>query len=1100
MPNLLPLLQQFALSLTRNFASAVPAQPEDQLKPPVKVLIESTGQELHQNVILRSESQVTGLRGRPDFGTDADGVLCGYIELKAPGLGARPQRFTRTSDNGKQWEKFKSLPNLIYTDGNEWSLFRTGEQVGSTVRLAGDVTADGERAITQDNAVDLGILLRDFLSWQPIVPSRPRELAGLLAPLCRLIRADVQNAIADDQSGLSLLAREWRAALFPDADDAKFADAYAQTLTYGLLLARIEGQGNLTLDNAANALDVNHGLLAGALRALAHPDARRELGAGIDVLLRILNALDPSAWHRSQTTQEDPWLYFYEDFLAEYDPRLRADAGVYYTPVSVIKAQVRLIDELLRTRFKKPRGFNAPGVTVLDPAAGTGAYPLAVLEHALEAIQQRSGSGATAGAATDLASRLHAFEFLVGPYAVAHLRLTQAVRAAGGHLPPEGALVYLSDTLESPYEPSQRSFFMQRLAVEHERARRVKQQTSILVCLGNPPYDRQQRDNPEQTLRGGWVRWGDGAIGSPRNAPLEAFLVPAREAGYGRHLKNLYNDYVYFWRWALWKVFENSETDGDRGGIVCFITASSYLRGPGFVGMRRVMRETFDELWILDLEGESRGARPTENVFNIQTGVAIAIGIRINTGNTQTPARTHFTRIRGTRAEKFAALDAIISLNDVAWRECSSEWLKPLLPLSDAAYWDWPELTNLFPWQQSGVKVGRIWPVCIDRETLHTRWLALVSAPIAERSTQFKDSPTGRKAYQSAPQSLPRPASSEAISSISAQSAEPPKQRYAFRSFDRQWILADARLLDRSSPSLWVSLNHHQVFLTSLLTDVLGNGPAATVSAHIPDLHHFSGRGGKDVIPLWRDSAARQPNITAGLLERLGEIYGQTPRVQDFFAYCYALLVPRAYVQTFADELLLPGPRVPLTRSLELFRRVAALGHELIRVHTFGERDLEIDAPRGEVEAGRARSVKAISPAHQHYPRDYSYDASRKALRVGDGEFAPVEPDIWEYNVSGLNVVRSWLNYRKKEPGGRSSSPLDEIRPQSWTAAMTDELLEVLWTLERTLELEPEAEALLREVLSNAKINAEELPEPTPMEREAPNVADSESNQLQMTL
>jgi hypothetical protein len=432
---LLPFLQQFALSLTRNFASAVPAQPEDQLKPAVKTLVESAGQALRQTVLLRSESQIADLRGRPDFGADVNGILCGYIELKAPGIGARPQQFSRSSVNGKQWEKFKSLPNLIYTDGNEWSLFRSGEAVGSAVRFAGNVTVDDENAVTQENAVALEALLRDFLSWQPIVPSCPRELARLLAPLCRFIRADVQIAIVDDQSGLSLLAREWRAALFPDADNAKFADAYAQTLTYGLLLARVEGQGNLTLDSAAYALDVNHGLLAGALRALAHPDARRELGTGLDVLLRVLNALDPEVWRHSDPSQDDPWLYFYEDFLAEYDPRLRADAGVYYTPVAVIKAQVRLIDELLRTRFNKPRGFNAPGVTVLDPAAGTGAYPLAVLEHALGDVRQRSGPGAIAGAASDLASRLHAFEFLVGPYAVAHPRLTQAVRAAGGLLP-----------------------------------------------------------------------------------------------------------------------------------------------------------------------------------------------------------------------------------------------------------------------------------------------------------------------------------------------------------------------------------------------------------------------------------------------------------------------------------------------------------------------------------------------------------------------------------------------------------------------------------------------------------------------------------------
>lgn len=1103
MPLLFAALQQFAASLTQNFASQVAGQPEDQLKPAVKTLLEGAGESMQRNTLLRSESRVEGLGGRPDFGVDVVGVLCGHVELKAPGFGARPQRFSAKSRDAEQWKKFKSLPNLIYTDGNEWSLFHTGEQVGPTLRLAGDVTQDGAAAVTPENAVALEGLLRDFLWWEPSTPSQPRELARLLAPLCRFLRADVQSAIADANSSLSLLAREWRAALFPDADNAKFADAYAQTLTYGLLLARVEGQQNLSLDNAAGALDVNHGLLASALRALGHPDARRELGAGLDVLLRVLNALDPALWQRAdQNGDNDPWLYFYEDFLAEYDPRLRADAGVYYTPVQVIKAQVRLVDELLRTRFNKPRGFNAPGVTVLDPAAGTGAYPLAVLEHALEAAKQRSGPGAVAGAASNLASRLHAFEFLVGPYAVAHLRLTQAVRAAQGHLAPEGALVYLCDTLESPYAAApQLSFFTRKLAEEHERARQVKQQTPILVCLGNPPYDRQQRDDPEQTLRGGWIRWGTGTLGNPQDAPLEAFLAPARDEGHGGHLKNVYNDYVYFWRWALWKVFESSTPLYYKGvGVVCFITASSYLRGPGFVGMRRVMRETFDELWILDLEGDQYGPRPTENVFNIRTGVAIALGIRTGAGNAQTPAQVRYAKITGTRAQKFAALDAIASVNDVTWRACPSDWMKPFLPVSDAIYWNWPEISDLFPWQQGGVKAGRTWPISIDPHNLRARWQALVTVPAAERAAQFKDSPTGRKAHQAAPRSLPRAASTESIIQIDAQSPKPPHLRYSYRSFDRQWILADARLLDRSSPPLWKSHGRNQVFLTSLLTGVLGDGPAATVTPYVPDLDHFRGSfGGKHVVPLWRDAAATQPNVPAGLLERLGEIFGATPRAQDLFAYCYALLTPRAYVQTFADELLLPGPRVPLTRSHELFARVAALGHELIRIHSFGERDLENDAPRGEVEPSRARCVRAVSPDPNAYPADYAYNAESETLRVGDGEFAPVAPQVWKYSVSGLNVVDSWLGYRKKEPRGKKSSPLDDIRPQSWTAALTDELLEVLWTLEKTLEREPQAEALLREVLAGNLVNANELPTPTAAERTAPgggDEADSEQAPL----
>ena len=548
-------LQDFAATVTAAFSNLASAEPEAQLTTPTENLVVQIADEIGFPATLRRETRAVG--GRPDFGVEVGGALCGYIELKAPGLGARPQSFKMR--NKEQWKKFQSLPNLIYTDGNEWTLLRDGQTIGITVRLAGDVKVDGASSATAENAEKLEALLRDFLTWQPIVPSQPRELAKLLAPLCRLIRTDVLTAVEDENSGLHLLAQEWRRTLFPEADDAKFADSYAQTLTYGLLLARVEGAGTLTIESAAQTLDANHNLLAQAVRVLGQPEARDEIGAGLDVLLRVLNALGGALWSDKKTGVNDPWLYFYEDFLAAYDPKLRKDAGVYYTPHQVIGAQVRLIDEVLRTRLGKTRGFNSPDVTVLDPAAGTGAYPLSVIDWAYEEMKQKHQKSPAfiPGEMTALANRIFAFEFLVGPYAVAHLRLTQALKAAGGSLPAEGAPVFLCDTLESPFtSPPQAQLFTRRLSQEHERARQIKAGKAIWVCLGNPPYDRQTRNDAAETRKGGWIRAGDGTIENPRNAPLDDFLQPAKDSGAGAHLKNLYNDYVYFWRFALWKTFD----------------------------------------------------------------------------------------------------------------------------------------------------------------------------------------------------------------------------------------------------------------------------------------------------------------------------------------------------------------------------------------------------------------------------------------------------------------------------------------------------------------------------------------------------------------
>ncbi len=1099
-----PLLQTFAQVLTAKFASLGKSEKEAQLSSPVETLVTQVAGELGSKVILRRETRVAEIGGRPDFGVDIEGALCGYIELKAPGFGARPDKFK--GRDKEQWTKFKSLPNLIYTDGSEWTLFQAGEQK-QTFKLAGDAAFDGDKAVSEDNAKKLDAMLQGFLSWKPIVPSAPKELAKLLAPLCRLIRSDVLEAIEDENSNLSQLAKEWRTALFPDADNPKFADAYAQTLTYGLLLARLESKGDLTLDNAVTTLKDNHNLLGQALKVLGQTGAREELGVGPEILLRVLNALDASVW-QAKSGDADPWLYFYEDFLDAYDPKLRADAGVYYTPVEIIGAQVRLVDELLQTHLGKAKGLLDEKVIILDPAAGTGAYPLAVLERAIEKAIKR-GPDKKPDAANSLAKRLFAFEFLVGPYAVAHLRLTQAIQAAGGQLSKEGAQVFLCDTLESPnVSPQNVSLFNKELAAEHTRALKVKKQTNIVVCLGNPPYDRQQRDNPEEALRGGWVRFGDDKDDKANRPIFEDFLKPAKDAGAGGHLKNIYNDYVYFWRWALWKTFESrlptpNAGDGElqRGGIVSFITASSYLRGPGFIGMRQVMRQTFDELWILDLEGDSLGARKTENLFNIQTPVAIAIGVRREKSG-EGNAKIHYAKLVGSRKEKREQLAQIAKFSDIQWSDCPDEDFAPFLPAAQGDYAAWPKLTDLFPWQHSGAQFKRKWPIAETEELLRERWETFASAPKTEKAGLFKESRDRKITAQYRDWR-----DGEKMKAVEQETSEsiPAVELYAFRSFDRQLCFADNRLADFPKPTLWKSYNPNQIFLTGLLTGILGIGPALTATPYVPDLHHFRGSfGGKDVIPLWRDGDATQANITAGVLEQLAEVYGQSVAPADLFAYVYALLFPRAYVERFSEELLNPGPHVPLTRDAALFGRAAKLGHQLLRLHTWGERDLEGGQPTREIPEGKASQSVNVAvdttqnpPAPRPYPADYAYDAVTQTLRVGGGEFAPVAPEVWEYSVSGLQVVKSWLDYRKLEPNGKKSSELDKIRPASWTGEMSDALQDLLWLLEHSLELEPQCTALLEEICAAPVIAASELPKPSEAERKAP-ASGEESEQTEL--
>lgn len=974
--------------------------------------------------------------------------------------------------------KFRALPNLIYTDGESWALYREGERVGSLVRLSGNPLEDGADAVSEDDADKLERLLRKFLSWGVSAPGSPEALAQILAPLCHLLRDDVLDALSAEGSTISGVAEYWREYLFPDAANEQFADAYAQTVAYALLLAqfsRRDGAGEtdspLDVGSAVSILRPENPLLSRTLRLLAEDEVREEISLGVSLLERLVGAVDPRMVVREGA---DPWLYFYEDFLAAYDRRLRNDRGVYYTPGQVVRCQVRLVSELLENDFGKRLSYADEGVVVLDPACGTGTYPLAVLQHGLSKARDRYGD--VGAQATRMARNLHAFELLVGPYTVAHLKVTGEILKEGGELPEGGTQVYLTDTLESPHAspPDRFEFFAPELGREHRRALEVKREVPVLVCLGNPPYSRHDASDP----RGGWVRHAD--RGADDRPIIDDFREPVRAAGLGEHLKNLFNDYVYFWRWALWKVFEAGNEPSP--GVVSFITASSYLRGPAFVGMREAMRRTFDELWILDLEGGNLGARKTANVFDIQTPVAIAIGVRYGTPNEDEPATVRYARLEGTQEEKLAALDRVGSFEDLRWEECFSGWQDYFLPERDSAYFSWPLLTDLFPWQHTGVEMKRLWPIGETPSLLQKRWEKLLAA--ANRQEAFKetrDRKVNRRylALDDAGTRLPQ------IDELEADAEVPETVRYAHRSFDRRWVLKDARLGDYMRPPLWTAHGPRQLYLTSLLTDVLGEGPAATVAAEVPDRHHFRGSfGGKHVVPLWRDARATEPNVTQGVLDLVSETYGFDVSAEDLFCYVYAVLASPTYIETFWEELTIPGPRLPLTKDPDLFQRGVDLGRELVRLHTFGER---FGNGRG-AEPGAARYVpgKGIPLAPDSYPEDFSYDEESRTLRVGTGEVQPVAPEVYEFSISGFRVVRSWLSYRRKNPSGKMFSPLDRERPERWTEEMSEELLELLWLLEATVEMRSEMNSLLQEIIGSDLFLADELPYPTSEERDSP--------------
>ena len=1061
----------------------VSGEPEDQLRAPFEQLLADLAELCRfpkAAVAAIGESSISDLKTRPDYAVTVHNVLVGFIELKAPGKGADPRKYKDPHDKS-QWEKLHSLPNLIYTDGNAFSLWQDGELVDSVVTLIGDIESSGNKLQAPPGLLNL---FENFLCWKPIPPRNAKDLARISARLCRLLRDEVSEQLALGSEALTALATDWRKLLFPEATDEKFADGYAQAVTFGLLMARAKNiELSTGFERVAHELAHTSLLIGAALRLLTeNTENQATLKTSLGTLIRVLDAV---LWPTISKGKPETWLYFYEDFLEVYDNNLKKQTGSYYTPPEVVGAMVRLVDEVLRSpQFGQYAGLASQSVTLADPATGTGTYILGVLRKIAETVTADEGEGAVKEAINAAVKRLIAFEIQLGPFAVAQLRILAEIVSLTGSSLKTPMRMFVTNTLGNPDDdegwiPG----ILAPIAQSRKDANKIKREESITVVIGNPPYKEKAKG------RGGWVEGKN--LKADKPAPL-ADWMPPREWGVGAHSKHLRNLYVYFWRWATWKVYDHGP--GSKTGIICFITVAGFLNGPGFQKMRDYLRRTCDDIWVIDCSPEGHQPEVNTRIFQgVQQPVCIVLASRSANNKAETPARVRFQALpSGHRTEKFAALGKL-TLGDEAWADCPSDWRAPFLPASMGEWATYPAQEDLFIYNGSGVMPGRTWIIAPDATTLQRRWQILISAKEEEKETLFHPHLRGGKlGDKHSKKIVATPLTGYEPRSIAVADdkgvCEPPA-RYAFRSFDRQWIIPDSRLINQPNPELWALRSDNQVFLTTLTRTSPSTGPALTITGLVPDLDHYNGRGGR-AFPLWCDSNASISNVRPKLLTFLAQKYGVEVSAEDVVAYIAATAAHPAFTVRFRNDLSTPGLRIPFTAERNTFAEVVELGRTVIWLHTFGERmaDPAKGRPAGPPRLPSAQHPRipkegTIPQEPAAMPDSINYDASKKRLLIGTGHVENVEPGVWNYEVSGKQVLLHWFSYRKanrERPiigDRRPPSPLGNIQPDHWLAEYTTELLNVLNVLGLLVEIEPKQAELLEKICSGPTLSTTVLAE-----------------------
>lgn len=971
--------------------------------------------------------------GAPDYIITQNGIPLGFVEAKDIG---KPLDEIEKSDQLRRY--LESLPNLILTDYLEFRWYAQGSR-----RLAACLAktqTSGKLRLETGGAEELEELLRGFLTAKIPVVSSPRDLAERMAALARLVHSIIAKTFAaeGERGALHEQMEGFRRILLHDLTAEQFSDMYAQTICYGLFAARCNHDGgSFTRERAAYELPKTNSFLRELFSHIAGPGLDDRISWIVDNLAELLNRADMAAILKDfgrATRQEDPVVHFYETFLAAYDSKMRETRGVYYTPEPVVSYIVRSVDRILKKDFKTSKGLadeakikverpkeNRKGmekvevhrVQILDPATGTGTFLHQTISHIHEGFKGNQGlwSGYVR---ENLLPRLYGFELLMAPYAVAHMKLGMLLRETKYDFATEERLrVYLTNSLEEAHEMTGLPLFTQWLSKEANRANEIKKDAPVMVVLGNPPYSGHSAN------RGEWI--ANLLHGMDGNAATggDYFQVDGKPLG-EKNPKWLNDDYVKFIRFAQWRIEKTGY------GVLAFVTNHGYLDNPTFRGMRQALMRSFDDIYVLDLHGNSKKKEKApdggkdENVFDIQQGVAI--GLFVKRGKKQTEsARVRHAELFGLRKDKYKVL-AETDCANTDWEE-----LKPQSPF----YLFVPQNTGLLAEYEKGWKITEALPV--NGVGLTTARDSIVinfeKEPILARALAFRDAPESNEEI-CRKLGIPLKKGWDISRARKLIRAENDLHRHIrpilYRPFDERLIFYHDSLVWRTVKQIMRHMlagkNLGLITVRQVAEGIFNH--ALVSSSIIESRMTLSNKGIGFLFPLYLypeppemfgDSGSRRSNLAPEFIadfsaklklsfapDGKGDLK-KTFGPEDVFHYAYAVFYSPTYRKRYAEFLKMDFPRLPLTSNTALFRKLCSFGEELTSLHLM-EKSPESKV-RYPVNGDNAvENVRYAEPAKGLLGRVWINAAQY---------FENVPPEVWEYHVGGYQVCQKWLKDRK---------------------------------------------------------------------------------------
>jgi len=560
--------------------------------------------------------------------------IVGYIEAKDLG-----KNLDDIEDSEQLKRYLSTFPNVILTNYTEFRLYRDGEMIDKVSITRPFVIKKLSTVPPLENEDKLNVLLERFLDYSLPKKFTAKTLAVELAKRTRFLKDEiVAEELKAGTTSIHAFYEAFQKFLIAGIDEEEFADLYSQTITYGLFAARLRAGDEFSRTLAFSYIPKSIGILRDIFRFISMEDIPKQMEIIIDDIAEVLSSANPKSildeyYHKGKGS--DPVLHFYETFLSEYDPATREKRGVYYTPEPVVSFIVRSLHEILKDKFDLNDGLASKNVTLLDPAGGTLGFMYQAIEVAVNEMRTNYGEGTIESLIKErILPNFYAFELMMAPYAIGHMKISFLLDELGYQMhDDERVKYYLTNTLDMEELDESKFPGMSSLSHESHEAGKVKKDIPILVVLGNPPY------SGHSTNTGKWIS----------DEIKEYFKVDGKPLG-EKNPKWLQDDYVKFIRFAQWKLDQIGE------GVLGFITNHSYLDNPTFRGMRQSLMNSFDEIYILDLHGNSLKKEKSpdgskdENVFDIQQGVAIAFFIKNKGGKSK---KVFHSELYGEREKKY---------------------------------------------------------------------------------------------------------------------------------------------------------------------------------------------------------------------------------------------------------------------------------------------------------------------------------------------------------------------------------------------------------------------------------------------------------------